>query len=449
MSAERTIDRLVELAGIPAGAIPAQAAALARCSLFDWMAVARAGADEPLSRIVRDFVIEEGGRPMATLVGAEARAPARAAALVNGAISHALDYDDTHFAHVGHLSVGILPAALAVAEQLDLPAAQACEAFLVGAEAACRIGMTLGRRHYERGFHQTATAGAFGATVAAGRLLGLDATRMRHALSLVATRASGLKSQFGSMGKPLNAGISAANGVEAASLAARGFISCDDGIGGDQGFLATHADDASDARGWAEPPPTAATPGRFVFEDIRYKLHACCHGAHAMLNALAEARRGHGFAAGEVARIELRTNPRWLAVCDLKAPRTGLEVKFSYAFLAAMTLHGIDTAADRAYVDSLGADPALAETAGRMVVAGDPAVSDTAAALTVTLASGERLSATHDLADPQPLPQLEAGLRAKAGALLGEGAAASLWSAVAGLERLSARELARHLNAGA
>ncbi len=440
MSAEQTIGRLTDLAAMPAAALPPQARRLARFSLFDWMVVARAGADEPVSRIIRDVVADEGGRPVATVVGAAARAPARAAALANGTISHALDYDDTHFAHIGHLSVGIMPAALAVAEQCDLPAAQACDAFLIGAEASCRIGMVLGRRHYERGFHQTATAGAFGATVAAGRLLGLTAAQQRNALSLVATRASGLKSQFGSMGKPFNAGISAANGVEAAALAARGFIACDDGIGAVQGFIDTHTDDASEARGWAAPPP-----GRFVFEDNKYKLHACCHGTHAMLNALAEARRQTDLPADRITRIMVRTNPRWLHVCDIKAPRTGLEVKFSYAFLAAMALHGVDTAADRAYVESLGADPALIATAQRVVVTGGTEISDTAVALTLILASGERIEVAHDLAAPLSEPQLQAGLRAKARALLGEAAAEALWSAVAALDTLTARQLAAHL----
>ena len=153
----------------------------------------------------------------------------RAAALVNGAISHALDYDDTHFAHIGHPSVAVLPAALATAEAVDAPASAVLDALLLGAEASIRVGVALGRPHYDRGFHQTATSGAFGATVAAARVLGLNRETTRHALSLVSTRASGLKSQFGSMGKPYNAGLAAANGVEAAELARRGFLSCDDG----------------------------------------------------------------------------------------------------------------------------------------------------------------------------------------------------------------------------
>ena len=123
------------------------------------------------------------------------------------------------------------------AEATSAPASAVLDALLVGAEASIRIGMVLGRPHCDRGFHQTATAGAFGATVAAARVIGLTREEARQALSLVATRASGLKSQFGSMGKPFNAGIAASNGVEAAELAKRGFVSCDDGVGGSQGFV--------------------------------------------------------------------------------------------------------------------------------------------------------------------------------------------------------------------
>ena len=442
MSTEQTMRRLLGLAAVRAAAVPERALTLAGFSLFDWMVVARAGANEPLSRIVRDFVADEGGRHVATVVGTETRAPARAAALANGTISHALDYDDTHFAHIGHLSVGIMPAALAVAEQVDASGAEVLDAFVIGAEAACRLGMVLGRGHYERGFHQTATAGAFGATIAAGRLLGLTEVQMRNALSVVSTRASGLKSQFGTMGKPFNAGIAAANGIEAASLAKRGFISCNDGVGGPQGFIDTHAIDASETLAWADPPPAT-----FVFEDNKYKLHACCHGLHAMINALLEVRRRRDLVPAQVARILVRTNPRWLRVCDIKQPRTGLEVKFSYAMLASMVLYGISTAADGSYTDALGADPALTEVARRVEVEGDARVSDTATAVVVELTDGERIDVGHDLAAPLSAEALEIGLRAKARPLLGEEAAERLWSGTRALDRLSARELAGLLNA--
>jgi 2-methylcitrate dehydratase PrpD len=436
MIAEHTLPKVLALAVLPGESLSNAGRALATMSLFDWLVVARAGAEEPLSRIIRAFVMDEGGRGEASVVGASVKAPARAAALANGTISHALDYDDTHFAHIGHLSVAIMPAALAIAESVDARATTVRDAFLVGAETACRIGMVLGRKHYERGFHQTATAGAFGATVAAGRVLGLTGDEMRHALSLVSTRASGLKSQFGTMGKPFNAGVAASNGVEAALLAQRGMISCNDGLGGPQGFIDTHAEEALEAEAWADPPP-----GRFLFEDNKYKLHACCHGTHAMLNALVEARRTHGLSPERVEKVALRTNPRWLRVCDIKAPRTGLEAKFSYGLLAGMAIAGIDTTADRSYTESLCADPTLVEMGRRVAVTGDDAVSDSAAELVLTLRSGEEFRLTHDLAARVPADELALGLRAKAAALLDQSNADRLWAATSALDDLSARDL--------
>ncbi len=443
MTGGRTLEGLVALALTPASAIPESARIMARFSLFDWLVVGRAGAQEPVARIIRDLVEDEGGRPVASLAGSPARVPARAAALANGTISHALDYDDTHFAHVGHVSVGIYPAALAVGEQQDAFADAVVDAFLVGAEAAVRLGLSLGRGHYERGFHQTATAGAFGATVAAGRLLGLSAEQLRHALSLVATRASGLKSQFGTMGKPFNAGIAASNGVEAASLAALGFASCDDGIFGVQGFAETHSDKTDEDRAWAEPPPL-----RFLFEDIKYKLHACCHGTHAMLEAIASARaHDPSLGPGEVEGVVLATNPRWLRVCDVKEPRTGLEAKFSYRHLAAMALSGVDTAADSTYTDALCLDPALVALARLVDVTGDAALSDTQANLVIQRRGGRLTRASHDLAVPLSPDVLERGLRAKARGLLGEEAAARLWTAASAPGSLRARALGNLLAA--
>ena len=442
MIANHTMTNILALATLSGESLPRAGRDLASLSLFDWLVVTRAGAGEPLSVIIQKFVAHEGGRPEASVAGLPIRVPARAASLANGTISHALDYDDTHFAHIGHLSVGILPAALAVGETVHAAAEAVRDAFMVGAEAACRIGMVLGREHYERGFHQTATAGAFGATVAAGRLLQLTPEQMRHALSLVSTRASGLKSQFGSMGKPFNAGIAASNGVEAALLAQRGMVSCDDGLGGIQGFIDTHTEMALEADAWANPPPSS-----FLFEDNKYKLHACCHGTHAMLNSIAEARRHHHLTPDRVERVRLRTNPRWLRVCDIKTPRNGLEAKFSYRLLAGMALAGIDTAADGSYSDSLCTNPILLGVARRVIVEGDASVSETAAELVLTLNSGEQIHVHHDLAAQVPEAELQRGLRAKAEALLGPAIADTLWISASGLADLSAHDVAGLLQA--
>jgi 2-methylcitrate dehydratase PrpD len=404
--------------------LPSDARATARLSLLDWMACGLAGVDEPVAQAVLTTLAAEGGHPVATVMGA-GRLPPRAAAMANGTTSHALDYDDTHFAHVGHLSVGVYPAALAAGEEVGASAADVVDAFLVGAEAAIRVGRHLGRAHYDRGFHQTATAGAFGATIAAARLYGLTPDQTRAAIGLCATRASGLKSQFGTMGKPLNAGIAAANGIECAAFARAGLTSADDGLEGLQGFIPTHAD---------APDPAAAQSDRFLFTDVRYKLHACCHGTHAMIEAL------RPFAPVEITALHLRTSPRWLSVCDIKEPRTGLEVKFSYAWLAAMVLTGVSTASDRAYTDALAVDGTLAPIARLITVTGDATLTDMQAVGEVTLASGETRTFAHDLAAPIAHDFLAKSLQAKAQALIGP-RADRLWQAVAQIDRLSAREL--------
>ncbi|WP_397543878.1 MmgE/PrpD family protein [Roseovarius salis] len=435
------IDNLARLARMPGEEMPRRALQLARYSLLDWTTCCVAGRNEPVAGKLRALAAEEGGKPVASVCGAQ-KAPPRMAALVNGATSHALDYDDTHFAHVGHLSVGIYPAALAVGEDIDADARAVIEAFLVGAEAAIRIGMVLGAAHYNLGFHQTATAGAFGATLAAGRLYGLTETELRAALGLCATRASGLKSQFGTMGKPYNAGIAAANGVECAQLARGGFTSADDGLMGMQGFVETHTPKADPDAGWASPPPAT-----FLFEDNKYKLHACCHGLHAMIEALISARADHRVTLDDVASLRLRTAPRWLKVCNNPSPRTGLEVKFSYKWLAGMVLRGDETGSDRLYSDALASDPALAAFADRVTVDADPALSDAQADVLLTLADGREIGLRHDLDVPLDEDVLARRLRGKAQAVLGD-TGREIWALLDGLDGLRARALGRIMPRG-
>ncbi|MEO0429360.1 MAG: MmgE/PrpD family protein [Pseudomonadota bacterium] len=418
---------LARFAAFEAAAIPTSALATARLSLLDWAAVALAGAGEPVSRIVREDALRDGGRAEAGIVGHATRLPARAAALVNGATSHALDYDDTHFLHVGHPSVAVFPAVLALAEAKGLPGGAVLPAALIGMEASCRVGHWLGSAHYNAGFHQTATAGGFGAVLAAARLLGLDAARTAMALGLASTRVSGLKSQFGTMGKPFNAGLAAANGIEAARLAAAGFISNPEALEGAQGFGETHGQDGA--------APAEALRGlgeEWVFEAVSYKFHACCHGLHAMLEALGTLREG--VAPADIRGVEVFTNPRWLKVCNIASPETGLEAKFSYRHTAAMALSGWETGALESYTDAAASDPDLAALRERVAVVPDAEVSDTAARVVLTLADGDVGEGTHDLARPEPFETRRAKIEAKAAALLGQDVARDLAARVAALD---------------
>lgn len=373
------------------------AARMIRLSCLDWAACALAGRDEPVARIARDVATREGGNAEAGLIGG-GRTPARAAALVNGATSHALDYDDTHFAHIGHPSVAVFPAALALAERESRSMDTMLDAALLGVEASIRVGLWLGRDHYQVGFHQTATAGAFGATVAAARLLDLSPEATAHALGIAATKAAGLKSQFGTMGKPLNAGLAAECGVMAADWAAAGMVSNPDALEGVNGFGPTHhgAGDLSAFRGLGEV---------WHFETISHKFHACCHGLHAMLEALRE--------VSEIPeRLVIHTHPRWMTVCNIPKPKTGLEAKFSYRMAAAMALSGNDTGAIENFSDDLATRADIAAIMQRISVKPDDSLGETEVRL---LVDGREVS--HDLAAPLSLKDREARLRAKSAAL--------------------------------
>src|SRR5882672_8340590 len=156
-------------------ALPEPVRALARQCVLDYFGVALAGADDPLARILLDELAEAGGAAQAGIIGHQARLPALSAALVNGAIGHALDYDDVNLAMPGHPSVAILPGLLALAEQRRSSGREVIAAFVAGYETACRIGSALRPGHYELGFHSTGTIGCLGAAAACARLLGLDA----------------------------------------------------------------------------------------------------------------------------------------------------------------------------------------------------------------------------------------------------------------------------------
>lgn len=394
---------------------PRSAVEMLRLSLLDWMACAIAGARE--AEFAAFTRAAEGAGNASIVGGAQSNAPQ--AALVNGTLSHALDYDDTHLGHIGHPSVAVLPAVIAVAETEGVPFADLLDAATIGIEASVHVGLWLGRTHYQVGFHQTATAGAFGATLGCARLLQLDEHQTRMALGLCASMASGIKAQFGTMAKPLNAGLAARTGVEAALWARAGMTASDDGLAGPLGFGATH-------HGEANPISLGAQP--WQIESISHKFHACCHGLHATLEAL----DGQRWAAHDIDSISIRTHPRWMSVCNIAQPRTALEAKFSYAQVTAMTLLGHDTSAIDSFSNEIVDNPEVSLLRGRVVVNEDEHLNETTAEIDMTLANGQVQRFSHDLMTPITVAERAARLRRKSAALLGETRGAEVWSAVQG-----------------
>ena len=383
-----------------------------KMSILDWCGVAYAAKKEPVSRIVSEMVMEEKGVNQATVISSGHRVSSRGAALANGATGHALDYDDTHFLFVGHPTSSALPTALALGEELNSSIEDILLAYMAGVEVSTRIGHILGYSHYNAGFHQTATSGSFGSTIVASKLLGLSEDQTINALGLVSTRASGIKSQFGTMGKPFHAGMAASNGIEAAKLSKLGFISRDDGIECEQGFFQTH--------GWNKEIPPRAIDGlgaEFLFPEIKYKFHACCHGLHSFLEALDELKQVNNFNPETIETIEIETNPSWLKVCNIEKPKTGLESKFSYKLTAAMSIFGKDTSSLDTYDDTICFNDQMNEIRDKVKVIPNENLTNTQSVISIKDGSSE-INNKHDLSDNIEKNILETKIISKSASLL-------------------------------
>lgn len=207
-------------AGLVAGSQPSpEAIAAGRDGLLDFLACAFASANDPGTLKLWRTLAPAGGTGSVSLIGRAERTDAYTAALLNGYGGHALDYDDVHPSVRGHPGTVILPALLAAAEESLATAEAFLAAYVVGVEAMARLGLALGTRHYEAGFHATATLGTVGAAAAVAHLQQFDAGRTATALGIAATQSFGLRLQFGSEVKPLHAGLAARAGLLAARLA--------------------------------------------------------------------------------------------------------------------------------------------------------------------------------------------------------------------------------------
>lgn len=363
---------------------------VAKQCILDWFAVTLAGFDEPVARILREEIADHS-RGRATIVGSNIRCAPADAALVNGATSHALDYDDVH-PLIGHPTAAILPAVLAVAEAENVSGEKVLRAFIAGYETAAFVGSLVMPSHYDRGFHSTATLGSFGAAAAAGLLLDLDEEQMAMALGIAGTQAAGLKSMFGTMVKPFHAGKAAANGVLAARLAKRGFTAHPSVLEVPQGFIATQSDLETLPDGYFPPL-------RQRVVDTLFKYHAACYLTHSTIEAVSTLRQNNSLLPHDVAAIDIHVPLGHLKVCNIPLPRTGLEVKFSLVHVAAFAASDIDTAAIESYSDENATDPALKALRERMTVYGDHSPG-TGAHIVIKTRSGDTLTVEVDVGIP-------------------------------------------------
>src|SRR5690606_25953823 len=204
--------------------VPNEAIAAARMALADWFGCLIGAVRHPAAVSVRRLVDGWRTQGPAPLVGGGTAAPA-AAALVNAATSHALDFDDTHLGTDTHMSVAMWPGLLALAAERQATETDVLRAFVIGFEVAARLfGRRFGHALMRIGFMPTPVVGRIAAAAAAAALLRLDAGRSAHALGLAVTEAGGLARSVGTMAKPWQVGKAAMDGLLAAQLAEDGFV---------------------------------------------------------------------------------------------------------------------------------------------------------------------------------------------------------------------------------
>jgi 2-methylcitrate dehydratase PrpD len=388
----------------------------ARLLVLDWLGSALAGLGTDTGRIFLDYArLQPAGR--VSLLGLTEGRSVEVAALVNGALSHIVEMDDVERASVTHPGAVVVPAALAVAERVGASGRDFLAAVVAGYEVMVRIGAALGPEHYYH-FHNTSTAGVFGAAAAAGWLLDLDHDRLVWALGNAGTQAAGLWqfNEEGALTKPLHPGRAAANGVLAATLSRLGLTGARQILEGERGFFAGLAPRGTPLRVIEH----LGEPGEALrVHAISIKPHASCRHTHAPIDA-ALALRAQIGSSDDIAAVRVDTYQAALTLCDRPDPRSAADAKFSLQYCVAMALLRGRVGLAEFAADAL-ADPAARALLARVTVGVDAAreaayPATWSAGVSVQLRDGRRLDAAQDRpkGDPEnPLsPQeLEAKFR--------------------------------------
>lgn len=356
------------------------------------------------------------GTEEASVIGLDRRLPAAAAALANGALCHALDFDDTHTTSLCHVSAVVGPAALAAAEARRANGDDLLTGYVVGAEVVARIGRAAPGAFHARGFHPTSVCGVFGAAAAASSLAGLSAREVADALGIAGSMSSGTFEHLadGSGTKPLHAGFAAQAGVLAAALAAGGATGPVSVLEGLHGLYATHIGTTDVAL--ADELSTLGS--RWETANMAIKPYPACHQMHTCLDAASILLNEHRFGPGDVAEVVVSVPelavPLVLEPAEHKAtPRTVSEARFSLPFsLAVLLVHG--HADVSAYTGAMLADRRVRELAGRVryEVKQYPYDAGLAGSVTILTADGARLEAElmHERGSSQRPLALEAVL---------------------------------------
>jgi len=315
--------------------MPAEAMKTAKQAIRDCLGCTLLGAVQPIGRIISGFVIEAEAGPVASIVGWGKKTAPHLAALANGIMAHAEDYDDMSLGVYGHPTPPLLPAVLALGEQYKVSGKRVIEAYITGFEVGSCLGRAINPSHYKRGWHGTATAGTMEAVAASAKLLKLDTNQVRMALGIAVSETCGTRQNFGTMTKPFHAGNAAKSGVVAAQLAQKGFTADPNIIEAPLGF--GHLFQGDEPPDWGKVTPLGKT-FEITTEGIAFKPYPSCGETHAEIEIILDLMRKHHFSHEDVESIECVFSDTMNSVMLHLEPKTGLEGKFSAEYCTARAL---------------------------------------------------------------------------------------------------------------
>jgi 2-methylcitrate dehydratase PrpD len=332
--------------------IPANAVEKAKRTALDCVGTALAGISEPVSQTVTQYVTKLGGPPQASLFGAAIKTSVADAALANGTIAHALDYDDCGV-KIGHPSVLVLPAVLSLGEHLGASGRDILTAYILGLEIEGKLALHADFKLMQARLNHQTWYGSIGAAAACAKLLRLDVEKTRMALGLAGNFACGLSANHGSMAGAMAAGHACRNGVIAALMAQAGITANPNIIEAKNGFYDTLV-----GPGRYEADKMAESLGRpFYIESpgIGLKKYPSCYHTHRALDGVFQLLGEHRLGGKEIAEIDIGTSERAMRVLAFSEPATPYQAKYSmpYCIAAAVVDHqvNLETFTERKFQD--------------------------------------------------------------------------------------------------
>lgn len=384
--------------------LPSSVRELTRITLLDQVGVMLAASGMAPNCAPFVALARAGGEGHAQIIGHGFGATAMMAAFANGAMAHALDFEDTHDPTLVHPHAPVIAAALALGQEREASGDELIAAIAIGADLSCRLALGLASNAEASGFLLYPTIGVFGATAAAARLLKLDVARTVQAFALAfgqATQSSRIKTYGPSDVRAVRDAFNAKAAVTAALLAEAGIEAFDRPIEGEAGYYDLYS------AGGFDPAPVLADLGeRFHGEDVSFKPWPCCRGTHAFIEAALALRAQAPVEAIE--RIDVSVSPFFAVLCEppeqRRRPIAPIGAKFSIPFAVALALEGGKVTLDDFFPDRLAAPELLrlTERVHHRVDATRGQSAATGGSLTITLRDGRRIS--HQVDHPRGHP---------------------------------------------